>query len=154
LLGVRDPEPALTYLFNDCIIAAVSCFVPSVVLPPELLVVQPQSASAATVLAPGFLVVQPQSVSGVTAFDLLPDIAATTNFITPEGVAPEGLIPEGLIPEGLIPKGLIPEGVTPERVRARRQSPDPDAPVINIFDEERLCEETATSSQPRRERCQ
>jgi len=98
-------------------------------------------------------------VSGVTAFDLLPDIAATTNFITPEGVAPEGLIPEGLIPEGLIPevlipKGLIPEGVTPERVRARRPSPDPDAPVINIFDEERLCEETATSSQPRRERCQ
>jgi filamentous hemagglutinin family protein len=106
LLGVRDPEPALTYLFNDCVIAATTCFVPS----------------AATPL--GFLVVQPQSPSAVTASDLLPDVAATADFITPEAV------------------------------RALRQSPDPDAPVINIFDEEHLCDETAQGSQPGRERCQ
>src|SRR5215469_5498971 len=36
LLGIRDPGPAPTYLFNGCIIAAASCSVPSVVLPPEL----------------------------------------------------------------------------------------------------------------------
>jgi hypothetical protein len=155
LLGIRDPGPTPTYLFNDCIIAAASCFVPSVVLAPSLLVVQPQSAMAATVLAPGFLVVQPQSASAVTVFDLLPDIAATTDFITPEGVTPEGLTPEGLTLEGPTRNGLTRkgptregptrEGLTPERQSqdrnapmARRQSKDPDAPVINIFDEERL----------------
>ena len=106
LLGVRDPEPAPTYLFNDCVIAAATCFVPT----------------AATPL--GFLVVQPQSPSAVTAADLLPDIAATADFITAEAV------------------------------RALRQSPDPDVPVINIFDEEHLCDETAKGSQPGRERCQ
>jgi filamentous hemagglutinin family protein len=157
LLGVRDPEPALTYLFNDCIIAAVSCFVPSVVLPPELLAVQPQSASAATVLAPGFLVVQPQSVSGVTVFDLLPDIAATTDFITPEGVTPEGLTPEGVrawrqLQDPYAPMAQ-PQSQDPDAPMARRQLQDPDAPVINIFDEERLCEQSARSSQPKRERC-
>jgi hypothetical protein len=172
LLGVRDPGPAPTYVFNDCIIAAASCVVPSVVLPPELLVVQPQSAS---VLSPAFLVVQPQSVSAVADFDLLPDIAATTDFITPEGVNPEAVIPAGATPEavgaagvtpegvgaaGVTPKGARAAGVTPKGVgaagvtaagvgaqgqsqdrdapMARRQSKDPDAPVINIFDEERL----------------
>ena len=172
LLGVRDPGPAPTYVFNDCIIAAASCVVPSVVLPPELLVVQPQSAS---VLAPAFLVVQPQSVSAVADFDLLPDIAATTDFITPEGVNPEAVIPAGVTLEGVGAAGVAPEGVgaagaTPKGARAagvtpkgagaagvtaagvgaqgqsqdrdapmaRRQSKDPDAPVINIFDEERL----------------
>ena len=44
--------------------------------------------------------------------------------------------------------------ITPEVVRGVRQSEDPDAPVINVFDEERLCDETTTSSQPARERCQ
>jgi hypothetical protein len=44
--------------------------------------------------------------------------------------------------------------ITPEVVRGVRQSEDPDAPVINVFDEERLCDETAKSSQPGRERCQ
>jgi filamentous hemagglutinin family protein len=154
LLGIRDPGPAPTYLFNDCIIAAASCFVPSVVLPPELLPVQPQSASVATVLAPAFLVVQPQSASAATVSDLLPDIAAITDFITPEGVTPEGLPPEGLTltregltltREGLTREGLTREGLPPsgqsqdrEAPAARRQSKDPDAPVINIFDEERL----------------
>jgi hypothetical protein len=152
LLGIRDPGPAPTYLFNDCIIAAASCFVASVVLPPELLPVQPQSASVATVLVPAFLVVQPQSASAATVSDLLPDIAAITDFITPEGVTPEGLPPEGLTltREGPTREGLTPEGLTPSGVgasgqsqdrdapTARRQSKDPDAPVINIFDEERL----------------
>jgi len=44
--------------------------------------------------------------------------------------------------------------ITPEVVRGVRQSEDPDAPVINVFDEERLCDETAQSSQPAKERCQ
>src|SRR5262249_10155015 len=52
LLGARDPEPVPTYVFNDCIIAADTCFVPS----------------AATPLT--FLVTQPQSASGLSAFDL------------------------------------------------------------------------------------
>jgi hypothetical protein len=34
-----------------------------------------------------------------------------------------------------------------------RQPEDPDAPVINIFDEERLCEETADPSRPTRAPC-
>jgi hypothetical protein len=106
LLGARNPEPLPTYVFNDCIIAADTCFVPS----------------AATPLT--FLVTQPQSASGVTAFNLPPSLGATPNFITPEAV------------------------------QAPRQSQDPDAPVINIFDEERLCDEAAKSSQPGRERCQ
>jgi hypothetical protein len=175
LLGIRDPGPAATYLFNGCIIAAASCFVPSVVLPPELPVVQPPSASVAPVpapelpvvqppsasvaivLAPAFLVVQPQSASAATVSDLLPDIAAITDFITPEGVTPEGLPPEGLTltregptregptrggsaREGLTGEGLPPSGQSQDRdaPTARRQSKDPDAPVINIFDEERL----------------
>ena len=154
LLGVRDPGPAPTYVFNDCIIAAASCVVPSVVLPPELLVVQPQSAS---VLAPAFLVVQPQSVSAVADFDLLPDIAATTDFITPEGVTPEGLSPEAARAWRQLqdPYAAMaqPQSQDPDAPMARRQSQDPDAPVINIFDEERLCQESAGSSEPRRERC-
>jgi hypothetical protein len=68
--------------------------------------------------------VQQQSVSGVTTLGLLPNLAAAADFITPEAV------------------------------KALRQSQDPDAPVINIFDEEHLCEETAEGSQPGRERCQ
>jgi hypothetical protein len=145
LLGVRDPEPAPTYLFNDCVIAAANCFVPPAVL------AQP------AVLAPDFLVVQPQSASGVTALDLLPDIAATTDFITPEGVTPEGLSPEAARAWRQLqdPYAAMaqPQSQDPDAPMARRQSQDPDAPVINIFDEERLCAETAESSQPRRERC-
>jgi hypothetical protein len=72
----------------------------------------------------GFVLVQQQSVSGVTTLGLLPNLAAAADFITPEAV------------------------------RVLRQSQDPDAPVINIFDEEHLCEETAEGSQPGRERCQ
>jgi len=145
LLGVRDPEPTPTYLFNDCVIAAANCFVPPAVL------AQP------AVLAPDFLVVQPQSASGVTALDLLPDIAATTDFITPEGVTPEGLSPEAARAWRQLqdPYAAMaqPQSQDPDAPMARRQSQDPDAPVINIFDEERLCQESAGSSEPRRERC-
>jgi hypothetical protein len=44
--------------------------------------------------------------------------------------------------------------VTPQVVRVGRERQDPDAPVINIFDEERLCDETAGSPSSGRERCQ
>jgi len=84
-IGVRDPGPEITYLFNDCIIAAAFC-VP---------------------LPSGPFVVQPQPVAELTALIPLPDLAATPDF------------------------------VTPDVIRAREQ-PNPDAPVINIFDEERL----------------
>ena len=42
--------------------------------------------------------------------------------------------------------------IQPEIVKGVRHSEDPDAPVINIFDEERLCDETA-KSQPTKEPC-
>jgi hypothetical protein len=42
--------------------------------------------------------------------------------------------------------------ITPETVQSNKP-PNPDEPVINIFDEERLCAETANPSQPERERC-
>jgi filamentous hemagglutinin family protein len=43
--------------------------------------------------------------------------------------------------------------VTPQPVTAGEQQ-DPDTPVINIFDEERLCTETAGPAQTARERCE
>jgi filamentous hemagglutinin family protein len=43
--------------------------------------------------------------------------------------------------------------VTPQPVTAREQQ-DPDTPVINIFDEERLCTEAAGQAQTARERCE
>jgi hypothetical protein len=42
--------------------------------------------------------------------------------------------------------------ITPETVRGKPPA-NPDQPVINIFDEERLCAETANPSYPQRERC-
>jgi filamentous hemagglutinin family protein len=42
--------------------------------------------------------------------------------------------------------------ITPETVRSKEPA-NPDEPVINIFDEERLCAETTNPSQPERERC-
>ncbi len=42
--------------------------------------------------------------------------------------------------------------ITPETVPGK-QPANPDEPVINIFDEERLCSETANPSQPEKERC-
>ena len=42
--------------------------------------------------------------------------------------------------------------ITPELIPAKQQA-NPDQPVINIFDEERLCAETANPSQPEKERC-
>jgi filamentous hemagglutinin family protein len=100
LLGVRDPGPEPTYLFNDCIIAGTSCFV------------QPTA----------FRVVPPQPALEISALIPLPDLAAILDFITPEAVQ-------------------------------IRQEPNPEAPVINIYDEERLCDETGTSSEAARERC-
>ncbi len=100
LLGVRDPGPEPTYLFNTCIIAGTSCFV------------QPTA----------FLIVPPQPALEIGALIPLPDLAATLDFITPEAVQ-------------------------------IRQQPNPEAPVINIYDEERLCDESGTSSEPARERC-
>jgi hypothetical protein len=43
--------------------------------------------------------------------------------------------------------------VTPQPVTAREQQ-DPDTPVINIFDEERLCTEAAGQGRTARERCE
>jgi hypothetical protein len=104
LLGVRNPGPSATYLFNDCIIAAMTC----VVIP----VTQPVA----------FLVTQPQTASELEALTVLPNLSAQVDVITPQVV------------------------------RGVRQPEDPDAPVINIFDEERLCDETA-KSQPTKEPC-
>jgi filamentous hemagglutinin family protein len=98
-IGVRDPGPEITYLFNDCIIASASCVVPP----------------------PGPFVVPQQPVGELTALIPLPDLAATPDFVTPDAF------------------------------RAREQQ-NPDAPVINIFDEEHLCDETGKSSQPCQER--
>jgi filamentous hemagglutinin family protein len=70
-----------------------------------------------------FLVSQPQTASEIQALSVSPNLSAQFVLIEPE-----------------IVKGV-------------RQSGDPDAPVINIFDEERLCDETAKSSQPTREPC-
>ena len=71
-----------------------------------------------------FLVTQPQTAGELEILTVLPNLSAQIVLITPEVV------------------------------RGVRQSEDPDAPVINVFDEERLCDETAQSSQPARERCQ
>jgi hypothetical protein len=86
-------------------------------------------AAATCVVIPGalatqFLVTQPQTASELEILTMLPNLAAQVDIITPQAV------------------------------RGARQSQDPDAPVINIFDEERLCDETAESSQQTRERCQ
>ena len=75
-------------------------------------------------LATQFLVTQPQTAGELEILTVLPNLSAQVVLITPEVV------------------------------RGVRQSEDPDAPVINVFDEERLCDETAKSSQPARERCQ
>jgi hypothetical protein len=71
-----------------------------------------------------FLVTQPQAASQFEILTMLPNLSAQVVLITPEVV------------------------------RGVRQSEDPDAPVINVFDEERLCDETAKLSQPLGERCQ
>jgi len=105
LLGLRDPGPSPTYLFNDCIIAASTCVVISV----------DQSFA--------FLVTEPQMESELEYLNVLPNYSAQVDVITPQ------------------------------TVRGARQPEDPDAPVINIFDEERLCDETAKSSHPTREPC-
>ena len=104
LLGVRAPRPEPSYLFNDCILAALTC----VVIPAG----QPVA----------FLVTQPQTAGEIQALSVSPNLSAQFVLIEPE-----------------IVKGV-------------RQSEDPDAPVINIFDEERLCDETA-KSQPNKEPC-
>jgi hypothetical protein len=101
LLGLRNPEPEVSYLFNDCIIAGASC--------------------VAQLSGGGLLVVQ-QPATVLSALIPLPDLTATVDFITPETVP-------------------------------GKQPANPDEPVINIFDEERLCAETANPSQPERERC-
>jgi hypothetical protein len=44
------------------------------------------------------------------------------------------------------------EFVTPEEVQGR-QPANPDEPVINIFDEERLCAQSTNPSLPSKERC-
>jgi hypothetical protein len=98
LLGLRNPGPEATYLFNDCIIASAFC------------TAQPVSTVAQ----------QPTTV--LTALIPLPVLTATVDFITPETVP-------------------------------GRQPPNPDEPVINIFDEERLCAESTNPSQPEKERC-
>jgi hypothetical protein len=98
LLGLRNPGPEATYLFNDCIIASAFC-----------------TAQPVPIVAQ-----QPTAV--LTALIPLPVLTATVEFITPETVP-------------------------------GRQPPNPDEPVINIFDEERLCAETTNPSQPERERC-
>jgi filamentous hemagglutinin family protein len=105
LLGVRDPGPSATYLFNDCVIAAATC----VVIP----IAQPVA----------FLVTEPQMASELEYLTILPNLSAQFDVITPQAV------------------------------RGARQPEDPDAPVINIFDEEHLCYETANPSQPTREPC-
>ena len=69
-----------------------------------------------------FLVTQPQTASEIQELSVSPNLSAQFVLIEPE-----------------IVKGV-------------RQSEDPDAPVINIFDEERLCDETA-KSQPTKEPC-
>jgi hypothetical protein len=71
---------------------------------------------------PTFLVTQPQAASEIQALSVSPNLSAQFVLIEPQVV-----------------KGV-------------RQSEDPDAPVINIFDEERLCDETA-KSQPTKEPC-
>jgi hypothetical protein len=106
LLGIREPGPEASYLFNNCIIAAATCVVIDTAQPLQFLVTPPQAASLLEALA------------------VLPNASAQVVLITPEVV------------------------------RGVRQSEDPDAPVINVFDEERLCDETTTPSQPGRVRCQ
>jgi len=69
-----------------------------------------------------FLVSQPQTASEIQALSVSPNLSGQFVLIKPE-----------------IVKGV-------------RQSEDPDAPVINIFDEERLCDETAKSG-PTKEPC-
>ena len=69
-----------------------------------------------------FLVTQPQTASEIQALSVSPNLSAQFVLIEPE-----------------IVKGV-------------RQSENPDAPVINIFDEERLCDETAKSG-PTKEPC-
>src|SRR5262249_22301921 len=84
-------------------------------------------ASTCVVIPPNqlpiFLVTQPQTVSEIQALSVSPNLSA--QFVL----------------------------IQPEIVKGARQSGDPDAPVINIFDEERLCDETAKSSQPNKEPC-
>jgi len=69
-----------------------------------------------------FLVTQPQTASEIQELSVSPNLSAQFVLIEPE-----------------IVKGV-------------RQSEDPDAPVINIFDEERLCDEIAKSG-PTKEPC-
>jgi hypothetical protein len=81
------------------------------------------AASTCVVIPPPiFLITQPQTVSQIQALSVLPNLSAQFVLIQPE-----------------IVKGV-------------RQSEDPDAPVINIFDEERLCDETSKSG-PTKEPC-
>ncbi len=99
-LGRRNPGPEAGYLFNDCVIATISCGSG----PTAFLLVPRQSASALTVLIP------------------LPDLVASVQFITPEEVA-------------------------------GRRPGNPDEPVIDIYDEERLRAQTANPYEPATERC-
>jgi len=84
------------------------------------------AASNCVVIPPNqplaFLVAQPQTASEIQELSVSPNLSAQFVLIEPQVV-----------------KGV-------------RQSEDPDAPVINIFDEERLCDETA-KSQPTKEPC-
>jgi hypothetical protein len=141
LRGLRNPGPEAAYLFNDCIIAAGSCAAPMEMATPGMIMQQPgvtpapevtqqpvvmvsPVVTAAPVIPIEFLVTQPQTAGELEILTVLPNLSAQIVLITPEVV------------------------------RGVRQSEDPDAPVINVFDEERLCDETAQSSQPARERCQ
>jgi hypothetical protein len=128
LSGLRNPGPEAAYLFNDCIIAASSCAPPPPPPPPPppqpMQQMIPPVITAAPIIPTEFLVTQPQTAGELEILAVLPNLSAQIVLITPEVV------------------------------RGVRQSEDPDAPVINVFDEERLCDETAQSSQPARERCQ
>jgi hypothetical protein len=127
LLGVRVPGPDPTYQFNGCTLAASTCVVIPLEQPPTLPVTPPEQPFALPVIPPdqpfAFLLTQPQTASEIQALSVSPNLSAQFVLIQPE-----------------IVKGV-------------RQSGDPDAPVINIFDEERLCDETAKSPQPNKEPC-
>jgi hypothetical protein len=124
LSGRRSPGPDPAYLFNDCIIAASNCGL----LPPP----------------PTTTVQQPPTVPTTTTVQLPP-----FEFLVVEPQAPSELSILTVVPNLTATLNLV----TPQPVTAREQ-PDADTPVINIFDEERLCTETTGPSLTARERCE
>jgi len=80
-------------------------------------------------------------------------IGASTCFVTAAGPSLAFLITQPQTASETQALSVSPNLlIQPEIVKGVRQSEDPDAPVINIFDEERLCDETA-KSQPTKEPC-